>query len=301
MMSLKDLLDAMKESKSKRFFIIVDSCFSGNIMTSPLWVDFSIKNKDKSVVLITSSWIGVSSTGAGPPFGYTLSSMLGWNDSRFKGWHSDFDPFIFSGVDFSTPLSELRETIRKGIYLLIVSGADSIVEELPSATLTYSEETGFRMKYSEDARRYCQFTSSTEPTKSGVVYGKAKDVPIDGFSGTDLKMNMLKLVSQEEIEIEIVDRDVEEINALKRKGSISILYRCPFLVLQEKGKRRYMQWKAFEELSEEQRAGYFNPTYHRSKEFSTVSGTMVTNIHILDLPIKDKSVGPTLGDFFRRA
>ena len=92
-MYLKDLLDAIKNSKSKRFFIIADSCFSGNIMTSPLWTDFAMKNTDKTVILITSSWIGVSSTAAGP-VRHTLTSMLDgtMNDSRLA---QDFDPFIF--------------------------------------------------------------------------------------------------------------------------------------------------------------------------------------------------------------
>ena len=55
---LEDLLEsAIKNSKSKRFFIIADSCFGGNIM-SPLWTDFAMKNTDRPVILITSSWIG---------------------------------------------------------------------------------------------------------------------------------------------------------------------------------------------------------------------------------------------------
>ena len=285
-MYLKDLLDAIKNSKSKRFFIIADSCFSGNIMTSPLWTDFAMKNTDKTVILITSSWIGVSSTAAGPAVGYTLTSMLGWDDERYQGWHEDFDPFIHSGVNADTPLSNLRETIRKGIYLLSMTGSGGelrAVKDIPRATLTYSEETGFTMKYAEG-------TGYIDKCQPGDVYGKTIDENIAGFEGTALKMNILK-GGESSLNVNIVDRSESEINALKTAGSVEILFRCPFLV-QHGIAHKKMQWTPWEELSEEERAGFDDPN---TRKTSTASGTLIGSVHLGNLP------GQTVGDFFRVA
>ena len=253
-------------------------------MTSPLWTDFAMKNTDKTMILITSSWIGVSSTAAGPDVGNTLTSMLGWDDERFQGWHKDFDPFIFSGVSADTPLSSLRETIRKGIYLLSVTGSDKelrAVEDIPRATLTYSEETGFSMKYAEGTR----YIDKCQP---GDVYGKTIDENINGFEGTALKMTILKS-GEGSLSVDIIDRSEDDINALKTAGSVEILFRCPFLV-QDGFNFKKMQWKPWEELSEEEKAGYDDPNTQRT---STVSGTLIASVHLGNLP------GQTVGDFFR--
>eukprot|EP00940_MAST-03C_sp_MAST-3C-sp2_P000928 g928.t1 len=117
--ALGDILAAVSESKAKKIFIFISSCFSGNIHVSPLWRKFArdARTKGKSVVIMTSSWPGVVSTGAGD---YGLKALAGWS-KNFDGWHGDFLPWIENGgagITADTTIQMLREQVRRGIWTI---------------------------------------------------------------------------------------------------------------------------------------------------------------------------------------